>query len=211
MEEDDRVQARVITKDMTEFYSNTVTIQNSPPQIVSAVFSPEKPQKGDTISINIESSDPDSDNVDYSYKWYVNGKHISSDETLEGDFKRDDKVTVFITASDGEDQSNLTYKFENTIYNSSPIISEKLENESFENGIYKVTVRAHDPDGDTLNYSIKEKIENLTISQNGEVNWKAGFENPGEHVFTVLINDGHGSEIGLPVTVNITTKTISPE
>ena len=197
------IQARVTSEDMIEYYSNKLTIHNSPPVIVNAKFIPEKPKKDDPITMKINSADPDNDHIQYLYKWYVNNEYVSSETSLEGDFKRGDTIAVHLLASDGEDNSKITYKFETTIYNSPPIVSESLEGESLENNVYKVKLKAQDPDGDTLSYSIKEDIKNLEINQDGQVMWKIGTENAGKHTFTVTVKDGDDGEVALPVNVKI--------
>lgn len=205
LQKGDIVQAKVIVDDQ-DYYSNKVTIQNSPPVIVGAEFVPEKPKKDDIIALEIKSNDPDGDFIQYVYKWFVNGTYVSNEVTLEGQFKRDDEITVQIVASDDEDDSDITYKFKNTIHNSLPVVSNKLVDESFEDGLYKVKVKAHDPDGDTLTFLIKENIKDLSINPEGQIIWKTGDNYTGEQTFTVLISDGHGGDMALPVTVNIVTK-----
>jgi hypothetical protein len=198
----DVVQVKV-THEGQEYYSNKVTIHNSPPEILSAQFSPDNPKKDDVITMKIKGRDIDGDDVHYLYKWYVNGKHVSSEESLNGHYERGDKIDVHIVASDSEEESKLTYKFRSTIYNSPPVISDSLEGESFDDNVYKVRVKAYDPDGDNLTFSIKESIKNLEISPDGQITWKTGTEDAGDHTFTVILSDGHGGDVALPVNVKI--------
>jgi hypothetical protein len=188
----DNVQARVLI-DNQEILSNQITINNIPPTITKAKILPAVSKAGDILKVDAIGSDRDGDEVSLSFAWSKNGEPAGSNETLEAPFKRGDKISVRITPFDGEAYGQpITLTTE--IYNSPPRASTG-GTEKLENNIYSYQIKATDPDGDVLTYTLKQAPKNMTIDKTGLITWKVREEDAGIHPVTVQITDGHGGEI----------------
>ncbi|MGQ9570337.1 MAG: Ig domain-containing protein [Thermodesulfovibrionales bacterium] len=128
-----------------------------------------------------------------NYEWYKNVEPSGTGESFEGQFKRSDKISVRIIPFDREDYGRpITISTE--IFNSPPrILMDGIE--KFQNNIYTYQIKASDPDGDKLTYSLMQAPENMTIDETGLVIWKVDDKNTGRYPITVQITDGHGGKI----------------
>jgi hypothetical protein len=187
----DTVQAKV-TIGNREIVSNQITIKNIPPAIEKAKILPAVSKVIDTLMIDVTGNDRDGDEVSLSLEWSKNGEPAGSGQSLEGPFKRGDKISVKITPFDGQEYGQpITLTTE--IYNSPPR-SLKDGTEKFENNIYSYQIKATDPDGDALTYNLKQAPQGMVIDKTGLITWKVGEKDAGRHPVTVQITDGHGGE-----------------
>ncbi len=76
---------------------------------------------------------------------------------------------------------------------------------SFDGKIYAFQVKATDPDGDSLTYSIKTPPAGMTIDPStGLVKWDVPPEFKGRASVSVSVTDGHGGEAIQSLTIEIT-------
>lgn len=173
--------------------SQVIEIRNAPPELTHVKILPEVFKAGDTLSIEVRAKDPDEDDVSVMYEWTKNGQPAGTSESIEGTVKRGDKISIKITPFDGELYgSPIALKRE--ILNMPPQFIEN-KNFSFDGLRYTYNVKASDPDGDPLTYSIKEgpagaKIDPLT----GLLSWDVPAEFSGKAPITVSVTDGNGGE-----------------
>ncbi len=188
----DKVQVRIILNN-NEILSNEIVIRNTPPVITKAKILPAVSKAGDILKIDTIVNDLDGDEISLSYEWYKNGEPSGTGESFEGPFKRGDKISVRLTPYDREDYGRpVTISTE--IFNSPPrILNEGIE--KFHNNIYSYQIKASDPDGDALTYSLMQAPENMTIDKTGLIIWKVDDKIAGRYPVTVQITDGHGGEI----------------
>jgi hypothetical protein len=99
----------------------SVTISNTPPELIAVDLGPENPVEGDTLTCTPgTSADADGDSVAYSYAWTVDGTTIGavSDTLDDGQWDRDQSVTCWVTPNDGTEDgvqvSSNTVNVENT-------------------------------------------------------------------------------------------------
>jgi len=131
----------------------------------------------------------------------MNGEHISNEETLATDLKRDDTISVEVTPSDGDD-TGRSIILNSRVYNSLPVISST--DPVFDGKVYKYTIAATDPDGDSITYALREAPEGMTIdSKTGEITWEVKPEDLGLYDFKVSAKDDHGGELIIPITTNL--------
>lgn len=202
LQKGDVVQA-VIIKDGKKYYSNEIIIKNTPPRIVKAKLSPQIPRVNSIIYVEIEAYDVDNDNIDFKYRWYLNGKFVSDRDILDIEKKRGDIITVEITPYDNEIEGKIV-KLETRVFNSVPVVSESTP--LFEDNIYRYQVVATDPDGDTLTYKLQDAPRGMSIDPTkGIVTWKVDSSYKGEIEYKILISDNHGGEVLIPVTVEISS------
>jgi len=193
----DTVQLRARVKGR-EFLSNIVDVKNSPPEISKARFV----ILGDTLSVAAETSDRDGDEVTVQYEWTRNGEPAGEGKTFEGLMKRGDKIIVMLTPFDGETKGK-TVSLTNETHNMPPVITEH-KNFSFGGNIWRYQVKASDPDGDPLAYSLKDGPKDMTIGPDtGLISWKVPDNFAGTTMFTVMVKDGQGGEASYAAKVTI--------
>ncbi|HND30804.1 MAG TPA: hypothetical protein PLA94_12425, partial [Myxococcota bacterium] len=106
--------------------SNTVTNSNSAPALASVAISPTTAYEGDTLSCTPgTATDPDGDNVSYTYAWYVNGNNNGrTSSTLSSTyFSRGDVVLCEATPTDGSAAGTALRSSGVTIANTVPTVS----------------------------------------------------------------------------------------
>jgi len=196
----DSVQA-VVRNNSKELYSNKVIIKNTPPAVSRAALVPANPRTDSTLSVDVMVNDIDNDTIQFTYKWQLNGRHVSDEATFATDLKRDDSISVEVTPHDGED-SGKSIILKSKIHNSLPVVTS---NEPvFDGTVYRYTISAIDPDGDTITYALRDAPEGMTIdSKIGAITWEVKPEDLGLYDFKVSVKDDHGGEIIIPVTTNL--------
>jgi hypothetical protein len=170
--------------------SQPVVIQDSRPQINSAMAS----QRDDRTEmfLRVNASDNDNDPLTYTYAWYRNGEEIAgaTGETLDvSGFHDGDSVYARIIASDGSEDS--------VPFNSSPIVlgseapaftstppSATIEGRY----IYQVTT-THDPG--TLSFELLQAPAGMTIDGNGRIEWQMPAEQDDVIVHEVAVRVSH--------------------
>ncbi len=168
------------------------TPANNPPAITKAELRPENIRNTDSLKIVAEGSDKDGDEVTFNYEWIKNSEPAGNSNTITG-FKRGDKISVRITPFDGKD-----YGQPKTIYteirNTNPKIVEHKE-AMFDGKSYSYQVRAADPDGDPLSYSLKSAPPGMTIDPlTGLIKWEVPPDFKGKNPIIVSVTDDHGGE-----------------
>jgi len=203
----DNVQVIVSVKGAGEFTSEPLIIANGIPQIQSVKLIPQSPKKDDNIQTEVKASDGDDDEVNLSYKWFVNGETVTgetSDMFRGSAIKRGDKVSVVITPSDGE-QNGQAITLYAIVVNSLPAVSSNIT-ANISNSFYTAKINAADPDGDALAYSIRQGPKGMTIDSGGIISWNISPEDKGQHSVVVSVSDGQGGEVLVPYTLSIQLK-----
>jgi hypothetical protein len=195
------VQARARVNER-EVLSNTVRIINSPPQVSSVRILPEVFKPGDTLYVEVDTSDADGDEVELSYEWMKNREPAGNGRNIGAELRRGDTVYVKITPYDGEDYGRAMV-IERKIQNMPPMI---VENNAFtfDGETYSFRVRATDPDEDPLTYSLKSGPDGMSINaETGDVTWTVPQDFVGEVPVTVAVNDGEWGETTRELTLTI--------
>ena len=92
------------TVDGAQVGSNSVTISNSPPSIVSVSLTPTIAFATSTLTAAVVGgADADGDTITYRYKWFVNGSAIAPTTSTLGSpfFSAGNTVSVRVTPNDG--------------------------------------------------------------------------------------------------------------
>jgi len=200
----DKVQA-MITIQGKEIISNSVKIKNSLPEISYIKLLPEVFKPGDTLSVEVSGSDIDGDAVTIAYEWTKNGEPAGNSKQIEVPLKRGDKVSVKITPFDGEAYGRPIV-LNKEIMNLPPMINED-KTFHFDGTVYTYQVKATDPDGDLLAYSLKSAPQGMTINPStGLIQWHVPPDFKGKSPITVSVTDGHGGEAVQNLTLEITPK-----
>lgn len=197
----DRVQA-VASLMGEEIASNKVTIRNAPPEITRARLQPEVFREGEAIGLEVATEDVDGDDVTISYEWTVNGDPAGQGDELEVPLHRADEFSVRATPFDGEDHGRPVV-LQRKVANQPPMITEHYDY-TLEDEVYTYQVKAEDPDGDRLTYSLKSAPEGMSIEpETGLVRWALPEGFNGKASFTVSASDGHGAETEQALTLMV--------
>jgi hypothetical protein len=189
----DVVQAKAIDQGK-EVLSNIVPIKNSPPELSNAKFTMNDPSSPGKLSVAVSGRDADGDEVTYLYEWTKNGEPAGKDKTIASSIKRGDQISVKITPFDGEAYGRPAI-LNMEVKNLPPVFAQEESKLSFKGHVCTTQIRATDPDGDTLTYSLKEAPPGMTIDPaTGVMTWNVPPDFEGKVSFTACVNDGHGGE-----------------
>lgn len=197
----DTIQAKAILRD-TEIFSNSVKIGNAPPEVASVKLLPEVFKPGDRLGVEPVGTDADGDAVTFLYEWTVNGEPAGNGKNLDRPLRRGDHVSVKITPYDGADYGNPVV-IQKEIRNMPPVIVDHKEF-SFDGTVYTYQVKASDPDGDTLTYSLESPLNGMTIDpSSGLLKWVVPSEFKGKKDVTVVVSDGNGGSAKYNIDITI--------
>lgn len=162
------------------------------PEIVSIKLTPPSPVAGDRIKAEVQTQDGEA--VATSYKWAINGAVIpETTDTLSGEFKRGDKVSLTATPANKRGKGTPITVFTH-IFNTPPVITSSIQDSRFNDG-FAYQIKAEDADNDPMKYSLRFAPEGMAIDPGtGLINWTppSGFKGT-VHVMA-LVTDGAGGE-----------------
>jgi hypothetical protein len=188
-----------------EISSNVIQIGNTPPELTKVKLMPEVCRPGDGMYVDAEAEDVDGDIPTILYEWTKNGQPAGTGNAIEGNVKRGDKITIKVTPFDGESKGPAV-TVATAVRNMPPAIVDHNEFE-FDGKVWTFQVKASDPDGDPLAYSLKEGPKRMSINpESGLVTWSVPDDFTGKTAFTVVVKDGHGGEATYTANVNIRTE-----
>jgi hypothetical protein len=182
--------------------SNVAHVVNSLPEVTGVKILPEKFKPGDTLYVEALGSDADDDSVTLLYEWTKNGEAASSGANIESPIKRGDTIEVKVTPFDGEGYGNPVV-IRREIRNLPPTIIDHKDF-SFEGSLYTYQVKASDPDGDKLSYSLESASPGMTIdSTTGLITWNVPEEFKGNKEVTALVTDGNSGTARYTISITI--------
>ncbi len=155
----------------------------------------------------VEATDPDGDVISFRYQWKLDGEEIpgATDEILEWreGFKRGSIISISVIPFDGQDEGVWNAEGSYTIPNSPPIItSEPVQ--PVEDGKFSYTIKAEDPDGDPIEYTLKNAPIGMTLEPaTGLITWDFGEAGTGQHIVEIVVTDSEGAKTSQTLTLNI--------
>ncbi len=166
----------------------------------------------DTLKVVPEASGPGKDNVSFTFEWTKNGESAGTGDSITG-FKRGDKISVMVTPYDGM-QYGPPSRLNAEIKNSCPKVVEHKEI-AFDEKVLTYQVKANDPDGDVVSYSLVDPPKDMTIDKDsGLIKWSVAPDFHGKQEVKVKISDGHGCAVVYPLEMSIASlpeKSSSPK
>jgi Putative Ig domain len=198
------VYAEVIAADSyspgNPFRTKTVTVINQPPVITAVALSPVGPAPGALLTATPAATDPDGDDIKYSYQWKVNGKAVTEpQESNTFDTKglrKKDMVFAVVTPTDRKLEGKPMDSEIVVLANSGPQITSTPPT-GLANGVYLYQVTAKDPDGDRLTYSLLKSPQGMTIDPStGLIRWEPPKEVQGKSdvPIKISVDDGDGGK-----------------
>ena len=177
-------------------------IRNSPPEISTVKFMPELFKPGDMLYADVTTSDPDGDPVTVSYEWTVDDQPAGKDQRIGVSLKRGNKIVLTVTPYDGIDYG-VPVVVASEISNTPPVIVAHTDF-SFDGKTYSYQVKASDPDGDQLTYTLGAALQGMKIDQStGLLTWIVPPDFKGVQPVTFIVNDGHGGTAQYTLNIEI--------
>ncbi|MEP6600468.1 MAG: putative Ig domain-containing protein [Nitrospirota bacterium] len=174
------------------FKTSLVMVGNTAPRIDEIHMEPAPVHRGEILKARVTARDPDGDPVQFSYKWFRNGKELPGQQadTLDTTpFHKKDVLRVLVTASDGQIARDPLFGMPMTIENAPPRITS-TPSTALNNGQYLYQVIATDPDEDTLSYELKEAPSGMAIeAATGKLIWRLTSESKGKHHVVIVAKD----------------------
>ncbi len=177
------------------FQSTPVKILNSAPVIREIWIEPKIAYASDLLKIHLKSFDADGDFIYYTYQWEKNGVVLTEEkrEVLDrGRFKKGDSISVTVIPDDRE-ASGVPKRSEPVVIANSPPIITSPPSTSVEGTVYQYQVKAHDADGDSMQFTLKAGPKGMTIDrETGLIRWEIQKEDKGTHSIEIEVSDNSG-------------------
>jgi len=182
-------------------------IGNTPPLLQSVAIDPlGQITRGQPVTARPIAQDLDGDLLEFEFKWWVNGRELSSTSDLldTSRLKRGDQVEIQVVASDGFSHSKAVKSAPIVVANSPPKIVSTPANAG-DASVYLYQVRAEDPDGDRrLRYRLEQGPAGMTIDPvSGALSWTPPPTATGTQNVEVVVDDLQGGEASQRFTVVI--------
>ncbi len=188
-------------------------VVNRPPVIKQLRVSPEEPNFGDDIHVEVVASDPEGVGLTYAYTWKINGHEdllVHQPTFRPEQLHKGDKVSVTVTAHDDEQDSEpvsieVTCRGLPPVMDTTPGQINHLDN---------VRMRAHDPDNGTLVWSMTGAPAGMSIDPDGLLHYTGSLTEPGgKYQITIIATDPDGdfAKMDLPVTLSPGSKASTPD
>lgn len=182
--------------------------ENHPPEItsISIVYvSDSDPRSG--LRAVTKAKDLEGEEVSFRYQWKRNGEKITGavGEVLEwhDDFKKGDKISVEVIPYDGKNEGIWRAEGGFTIPNSPPKITSEPE-AKMEGGKFRYPVKAEDPDGDPIEFTLKNAPKGMSIdSKTGLITWDFNEKDIGDYKVEVIASDPEGAKSSQTLTLTI--------
>ena len=178
---------------------------------MSIKLSPKIVYHGTKIKTAVSGKDADDDDeVTYFYEWRRNDTVLPDNIQPEIDtkgFKKGELITLFVTPFDGKDKGKTRFSRTIVIANRPPEITS-LPPVSLSNGKYIYEVKANDPDGDVLTYSLENAPSGMAIDPaTGVIKWDIPAATDSKPVSTydirIVVSDGDAAAFqGFSMTPN---------
>jgi hypothetical protein len=190
--------------------SGVVVIENSPPIVTSVSLMPAPPSASEPVRTTVKGSDPDHDQIRYSYTWFNNGEEIfgqSGETLLQSHFLRGDMLMVEVVASDGKVKSQPVRSEPQAVRNSPPVIISSPPTGLADQNQYLYHVVAEDPDGDPVTYTLLAAPPGMQIdASTGQVSWQVTPEHEGRHSIEIAVADQAGAKMLQHYVLEITSE-----
>jgi hypothetical protein len=146
---------------------------NTLPEVVSIKLTPKLVYPGTMIKAEIEGRDADDDPVTFYREWKKNDEalpgEILDDLDTKG-FKKGDLITLYVAPFDGKENGKRKWSPTIMIANRPPQITSSPPTAISNSYIYEV--KASDPDGDKLTFSLEGAPPGMTIDPTiGRIEW----------------------------------------
>jgi len=146
---------------------------NTLPEVVFIKLTPKLVYPGTMITAEIQGKDADDDPVTFYREWKKNDEVLPG-ETMDNldtkGFKKGELITLYVTPFDGKEKGKIKWSPTIMIANRPPEITSSPPATISDRYIYEV--KANDPDGDKLTYSLEGAPPGMTMNPvTGGIEW----------------------------------------
>jgi hypothetical protein len=169
-------------------------IPNEPPQITNTPPSTIPVNK--QFSFQLNTSDPENDNVAVSLEDAPDGMTITSGGRIDWTPTETGQVTFSVKISDGTNALVYTFAMEVAAQraNSKPVFTSQPPSSVLANKQFKYQPAATDPDGDSVTFTLVSAPSGMTLNQNNEIIWTPSNALIGKTVsVTISATDNYGA------------------
>lgn len=185
--------------------SATVIIGNALPTVASVTLQPVDIHRGVDISAVPVAVDPDGDTVKFDCKWFLNGTAMKDNSlVLSGNtFRKGDQISFEVIPLDNEGAGPLYKTKSITIPNAQPYFTS-VPPANFEGVLYTYQVKAEDPDGDHLTYSLATAPIGMVINATtGALSWHVAPGGEGTIHIEIEVCDAEGARATQKFSLNL--------
>jgi hypothetical protein len=176
-----------------------VQVRNQRPTLAQARIEPwETVERGESLSVRAEGTDPDGDRLEYRYGWRINerpaeeeGASLSTSELVPGDL-----VYARVVASDGESESDPIDTARVRVVGATPkIVSEPGEFSA--DGTFRYTVEVEHAQGrGDLRFRLRTAPDGMWVNPvSGEITWTPKPGQTGDHPVEVEVQAPGGAVV----------------
>ena len=160
--------------------SDSIVIDNSPPQVTSVLLSPTAVYTDDTVVASAATTDPDGDSVTLGFSWTVDGAEVlTGSSSITGTaFDKDDVIAVTVTPHDGTDAGSALSSASITVLNTPPGApgvsispSDPVEGEDL---VCTVPTGSTDADGDSVSYDFTWTVDGADYPSDWDTGYASG-------------------------------------
>ena len=166
------------------------------------------------FSIQISASDPDEDALIYSLILSPVGMTIADTDSIiwTPDYNQAGEYDITVKAEDGKGgEVNESFTLTVIDVNRNPVITAISDRSGNESWSFSQQVSASDSDGDSLTYSLVSPPEGMTITEKGVISWTPDYNQSGDHVITVKVEDDNGGVATESFTIKVYDDNHWPE
>ena len=188
------------------------TVANTPPVVTGTSFISTVGSAGQHVEIRVEGSDRDGDEIHYAFRWWRNSTLLKEGEgnTVDiAEWAAQDVLAVDVTPSDPFTKGS-PFRTERAGGGNRPpaIVTQAPALTSLER--YEYTVRANDPDGDVLSFTLATGIPGMSIEKDsGQLVWIIAPGTKGNQRAKILVEDGHGGSASQEIDLALPALTPS--
>jgi len=184
-----------------------VRMGNRPPVLSAVVLDPfGDVRAGEVVSASPMVSDPDNDELHFSYLWRVNGNVRGHERSFDTKgLKRGDQIQATVVADDGEAKSRPVASPILPMGNTPPVILQ-LPQVKTESGTFRYSFEARDADGDrNLRFFLAKGPDGMRMDpMTGVLTWTPDAGQAGVHDVEVGVKDGAGEGTTFLFQVTVT-------
>lgn len=159
--------------------------------------------KAEVETVNVK------EDVEFGYVWKLNGEELPDENERilpwNDEFKKGDTLEVLVTPAGGDQEYAIVPEGAFIIPNSPPQIVSTPPLEVKDGKLFKYQVEAQDPDGDTIEFLLKNAPKGMVIEPAiGLITWDFTEQNPGsEYRIEIVISDEEGLKYTQKLTLTI--------
>jgi len=205
----DRLSLRVTARDPQGLAATSLTqvaLANRAPQLAGLRLDPHgRVRAGRPITVLPYAVDPDGDALRFEYQWRVNGRTVpeSGASLSTTALQRGDEVEVTVIANDGRAHSRRLSSPPIALVNAPPEIAHEAVGGP-QDGSFRHAIRASDPDGDRLHFSLRSGPRGMQVAPLlGVIEWTPSPNQAGVHPVQIEVDDRHGGTASLSFELTV--------